>query len=57
MDGCVGTKMLEGVVFVEDGRTGSGAEEATGEGDASGTWMVVVLVWELWIWYGATRLL
>ena len=49
--------MLEGVVFVEDGRAGSGAEEATGEGDASGTWMVVVLVWELWIWYGATRLL
>ena len=49
--------MLEGVVFVEDGRTGSGAEEATGEGGASGTWMVVVLVWELWLWYGATRLL
>ena len=49
--------MLEGVAFVEDGRTGSGAEEATGEGGAFGTLMVVVLVWELWLWYWATRLL
>ena len=39
--------MMEGVAFVEDGRTGSGAEEATGEGGASGTWMAVVVVWEL----------
>ena len=35
-DGWAGAEMMEGLEFVEDGKTGRGAEEATREG-ASGT--------------------
>ena len=38
--------MLEGGVYVEGGKTRSGAEEATGEG-STGDWIAVVMVWEL----------
>ena len=47
--GWVGAEMMEGEAYVEGGQTGSGAEEAIGEG-STGDWMAVVMVWELWVW-------
>ena len=38
--------MMEGEAYVEGGKTGRGAEEATGE-TSPGDWMAVVMIWEL----------
>ena len=42
----VGTEMMDGAAYVEDGKAGRGAEDATGE-SSTGDWMVVEMVWEL----------